>query len=160
MAEPTWEKEFDRQFTQSHPGDSGVGGNDPQEPEYYFSCYPDDVKKFIRDLLQQKLEERPAKQGLREDLVADVIHKMGSVHVPIHMIDGKHYYNQCPEDIAKVICTKFSAPEGLTVEEIYQILERVKGHVKDMEGVTVGQFPTWTAAKAILETIHNERRGK
>lgn len=36
-------KEFYKKFTISYPGDSGIGGNDPQEPSCDWQCYPDEV---------------------------------------------------------------------------------------------------------------------
>ena len=49
-----WEKEFDKELTFSHPGDSGPGGNVPQEPVYELSCRPEDVIAFIKDLLKDQ----------------------------------------------------------------------------------------------------------
>lgn len=40
-------REFDRECTNSHPGDSGIGGNCPQEPIYEWACEPNDVKKWL-----------------------------------------------------------------------------------------------------------------
>ena len=39
--------------TQSHPGDSGIGGNLPQDPTWEFSCEPVDVV----DLLRRNMKE-------------------------------------------------------------------------------------------------------
>lgn len=54
-------EEFDELFTQSHPGDSGIGGNDPQEPIYDWAAEPQEVKDFIRQKVSSlltSLEER------------------------------------------------------------------------------------------------------
>ncbi len=45
------EASFDKEFTTSHPGDSGMGGNDPQEPLYELcTSDPNDIKDFISKL--------------------------------------------------------------------------------------------------------------
>lgn len=55
------EKEFEKKFIISHPGDSGMGGNDPQEPVYQLDINPDsfedigDLKKFIFQEYTQNL---------------------------------------------------------------------------------------------------------
>lgn len=47
----TWEAEFDKLFTTSHPGDSGLGGGDPQEPVYEVTeIDPNQYKSFIRTI--------------------------------------------------------------------------------------------------------------
>lgn len=43
------EKEFNMLFTDSHPGDSGIGGNDPQDPVYEISTGdPKEILDFFR----------------------------------------------------------------------------------------------------------------
>lgn len=57
-----WESEFDKEFVSFHPGDSGLGGNYPQEPVYELSATPNDVKDWIaarfvsKDALREKIE--------------------------------------------------------------------------------------------------------
>lgn len=58
-------KEFDKEFTNSHPGDSGAGGNYPQEPVYELcESDPREYKRWLKDKLEtiatksaEKLEE-------------------------------------------------------------------------------------------------------
>jgi hypothetical protein len=44
---------FDREFTASHPGDSGMGGNDPQEPVYELNVGPTEIKTFLKESILQ-----------------------------------------------------------------------------------------------------------
>ncbi len=44
--------EFDKEFTTSYPGDSGLGGNYPQEPIYELTeSDPKEYKKWLKDKL-------------------------------------------------------------------------------------------------------------
>lgn len=45
-------KEFYKEFTHSYPGDSGVGGNDPQEPDCQMACYPDELWQWIKNKIE------------------------------------------------------------------------------------------------------------
>ncbi len=66
-----WEKEFNKQFVEFYLGDSGIGGNDPQEPDEVLQAYPHEIRAFIKSLLHSHNEEliqriermkQPAKQ--------------------------------------------------------------------------------------------------
>lgn len=46
-------QDFYTRFTDSYSGDSGIGGNDPQDPDCQFNCYPDDVWNWVKDNLCQ-----------------------------------------------------------------------------------------------------------
>lgn len=51
----TWEERFDKEFTNFYSGDSGLGGNDPQEPVYEMNTVdPKEIKSFIKDLLAEE----------------------------------------------------------------------------------------------------------
>lgn len=50
-------KEFDEQCCDIYPGDSGLGGNDPQEPRDEITCFPEDVRKFILSALAKQRAE-------------------------------------------------------------------------------------------------------
>lgn len=50
-------QDFDRDYMQSYKGDSGLGGNDPQEPVYDFACEPKDVRDFLSTALDTLLQE-------------------------------------------------------------------------------------------------------
>lgn len=50
-------QEFDRLFTYSHPGDSGPGGNDPQDATYDWMEEPGEVKAFLLKALSDRAEE-------------------------------------------------------------------------------------------------------
>lgn len=45
--------DFNTHYCNVHPGDSGTGGNDPQEPVDEFACYPSDIRKFIRQIMDE-----------------------------------------------------------------------------------------------------------
>lgn len=54
---PEESKQFDERFTQSFRGDSGLGGNTPQEPEYRIAVDdPNEIKSFISSLLSARQE--------------------------------------------------------------------------------------------------------
>lgn len=56
MKEDTLREEFYKQFTFSHTGDSGMGGNTPQEPVWEMDTDPKEVMSwFISKLSQEKL---------------------------------------------------------------------------------------------------------
>lgn len=42
------EQDFYKECCQTFPGNSGVGGNDPQEPDVQISCYPEDIINFMK----------------------------------------------------------------------------------------------------------------
>lgn len=76
------EKRFDEECTQSHPGDSGMGGNDPQEPVYEFACTPQYAKQFLTAshnrllaLLREEVEKRFTCVG-----PTDERHRCSAVH--------------------------------------------------------------------------------
>lgn len=50
-------EEFDKEYCHINPGDSGYGGNTPQEPDYYVNCDPQDIKDFITQTRQADVEE-------------------------------------------------------------------------------------------------------
>lgn len=60
-------EEFNKLFCDIYPGDSGLGGNDPQEPVDDWACYPSDVRKWLKNSLQE-MEER-TREELREKIV-------------------------------------------------------------------------------------------
>lgn len=47
-----WDEKYWKEYCNTHPGDSGVGGNDPQDPVCDFACEPQEILKYIhsRDL--------------------------------------------------------------------------------------------------------------
>lgn len=49
-------KEFNKEFIQYHPGDSGMGGNYPQEPVYAWAAAPEDVLPWILSILIREIE--------------------------------------------------------------------------------------------------------
>jgi len=46
-------KEFNKNYCNVYSGDSGLGGNDPQESVDEFACYPKDVRKFITTAIKE-----------------------------------------------------------------------------------------------------------
>lgn len=58
-----WKDEFDKEFIESYQGDSGLGGNDPQEPIYKLNINPESIedikelKQFISNLLEERDKE-------------------------------------------------------------------------------------------------------
>lgn len=80
-----WEDTFDANFTQSHPGDSGIGGNDPQEPVYEWSDGPQEVKEFIR------LSIELARQAGRDQAVGYISKRILSFRdIEIADVDGDY----------------------------------------------------------------------
>ena len=54
----SWQKEFNKRFTNCYRGDSGLGGNYPQEPIYEWATdNPKDIVDFISRLLQAVVED-------------------------------------------------------------------------------------------------------
>jgi hypothetical protein len=88
-----WEKEFDKQFTDSSPGNSGLGGNDPQEPVYELNCEPKDIKDFIRSLLEQEREEKE-----KELKIADDRWKKAESIIDEHTDEGGSRYDKGYQD--------------------------------------------------------------
>ena len=73
-----WGDEFDERFTNSHPGDSGVGGSDPQEPVYEFATDdPSEIKSFISTqitLAEKRLLESVLSESMEQQVdCSDVI---------------------------------------------------------------------------------------
>lgn len=62
-----WGEMFDKQLTERFAGDSGIGGNVPQEPVYEISCSPNDVKSFIRTHFISKSQLKSVIEGMRCD---------------------------------------------------------------------------------------------
>lgn len=52
-----WSERFEEQFIESHPGDSGPGGNTPQEPVYHLTIDPNDLDdiKSLKSFIQAEL---------------------------------------------------------------------------------------------------------
>jgi len=44
----TTEEAFRENFVRGHPGDSGVGGNTPQDPETWVEADPEELLQFIK----------------------------------------------------------------------------------------------------------------
>lgn len=45
--------EFNKNYCNIYSGDSGLGGNYPQEPVDEFACEPSDIRSFIREIVNQ-----------------------------------------------------------------------------------------------------------
>ena len=70
----SWQKEFNKRFTNCYRGDSGLGGNYPQEPIYEWATdNPKDIVDFISRLLQSVVEDLVGEE-LRQIvcLIADI----------------------------------------------------------------------------------------
>lgn len=73
-----WREEFDKQFTNSYAGDSGFGGNDPQEPVYEWATNePSEVKTFIASELQSE----------REAVIAEAIKRLYTLPLKLTLRD-------------------------------------------------------------------------
>lgn len=57
---------FEKDFVVMHPGDSGMGGNDPQEPVYEVQAGPSDMRNFLRSFAST-LIERVGSELIGED---------------------------------------------------------------------------------------------
>ena len=65
---------FHKEFIESHPGDSGYNGGDPQEPVYHMNFDPDDTDG-IRDLLKFLTESNLRTANLVIDAVREEMGK-------------------------------------------------------------------------------------
>ncbi len=92
-----WIEEFNKQFVQSYPGDSGFNGGDPQEPDEQISAYPEEIRDFICTK-KSEWEKASFERGLREvlEMIPD----------GIRLNPPEHY--KSTTDIKKAITKKFN----------------------------------------------------
>lgn len=82
-----WKKEFNKRFVEFYPSDSGIGGNDPQEPDEVLQAYPHEIRDFIESLLNEA----------RREVIKDVEHwhiKKGGYTEMAHQLIDKYFLDQ------------------------------------------------------------------
>ncbi len=120
------EKEFYKECCQTFPGNSGIGGNDPQDPDVQISCYPEDILNFFKSRTNHlvHLSEKEVKECLRETL-RDLM-KHGEVGL-VNMVR-----TVLADTLSQAIYQRFGTTE-ISVEEICDVMVKVCEEPNDNE---------------------------